>query len=262
MDFGIKGKVALVSGAGGGLGGAIAEALAAEGAAVAVCDIDEASLTATVERIREKGNGQVFGAVLDLTKPQTYPDVISSIENALGPVSILVNNTGGPAPTPASGVALDDWCRHFMTMAASVIHLTDLLLPKMRAAGWGRVITSTSSGVIAPIPNLGISNTVRASLVAWSKTLAGEVGRQGITANVVVPGRIATRRIVQLDEAKAKREGRPVADVTAQSTATIPLGRYGRPDEYAAAVAFLASTQASFINGSVLRIDGGMIASI
>ena len=261
MDFGIKDKVALVSGAGGGLGGAIAEALAAEGAAVAVCDIDEASLAATVERIRAKGNGQVFGAVLDLSKPQTYPDVISNIENALGPVSILVNNTGGPAPTPASGVAPDDWCRHFMAMAASVIHLTDLLLPKMRAAGWGRVITSTSSGVIAPIPNLGISNTVRASLVAWSKTLAGEVGRQGITANIVVPGRIATRRIVQLDEAKARREGRPVVDVTAQSTATIPVGRYGRPDEYAAAVAFLASTQASFINGSVLRIDGGMIAS-
>ena len=262
MDFGIKGKVALVSGAGGGLGGAIAEALAAEGAAVAVCDIDEASLTATVNRIRQAGVGQVFGAILDLGKPETFPSVLAGIENALGPIGILVNNSGGPAPTLASGVALDDWRHHFMAMAASLIHLTDLVLPKMRVAGWGRVITSTSSGVVAPIPNLGISNTVRASLVAWSKTLAGEVGRQGITANVVVPGRIATRRIIALDEAKAKREGRPVGDVTAQSTATIPVGRYGRPDEYAAAVAFLASCQASFINGSVLRIDGGMIASI
>ncbi|MBS0399065.1 MAG: SDR family oxidoreductase, partial [Proteobacteria bacterium] len=120
----------------------------------------------------------------------------------------------------------------------------------------------TSSGVIAPIPNLGISNALRSALVTWSKTLAREVGREGITCNILVPGRIATPRIKALDEARAKREGRAVAEVSAESMASIPLGRYGEPEEYAAAAAFLASAQASYITGMVMRIDGGLIASV
>jgi 3-oxoacyl-[acyl-carrier protein] reductase len=132
----------------------------------------------------------------------------------------------------------------------------------MRAAKWGRIITSTSSGVVAPIQNLGMSNTLRVSLLGWSKTLAQEVGRDGITANIVLPGRIATKRITFLDEQKAKREGRSVEEVAAQSTSAIPVGRYGDPQEYANMVAFLASARASYVTGSVIRIDGGLIASI
>jgi 3-oxoacyl-[acyl-carrier protein] reductase len=124
------------------------------------------------------------------------------------------------------------------------------------------VITSTSSGVVAPIPNLGISNALRLSLVGWSKTLAREVGRDGITANIILPGRIATDRIKFLDEAKAKREGRSVEQVAAESTGAIPLGRYGKPEEYADVVAFLASDRAAYLTGSVIRVDGGLIASI
>jgi 3-oxoacyl-[acyl-carrier protein] reductase len=144
----------------------------------------------------------------------------------------------------------------------SVIAVTDRMLPAMKERKWGRVITSTSSGVVAPIPNLGISNALRLSLVGWSKTLAREVGRDGITANIVLPGRIATGRITFLDEQKAKREGRPVGDVMAESTGSIPLGRYGRPEEYGNVVAFLASEAASYLTGSVIRVDGGMIQSI
>lgn len=262
MDLGIKNKVALVCGAGGGLGSAIARTLAAEGARVAVCDVNKIALDATVSRLQAEGYAQTAGFTLDLARPDQFDEVLADIRTKLGPVSILINNSGGPAPTPATGVAMADWSRYFTEMVASLIHLTDLVLPDMRAANWGRIVTSASSGVIAPIPNLGISNTLRASLVTWSKTLAGEVARQGITANVVVPGRIATPRIVQLDEAKARREGRSVDEVAAQSAASIPVGRYGQPDEYAAAVAFLASNQAAFITGSVLRVDGGMIASI
>jgi len=132
----------------------------------------------------------------------------------------------------------------------------------MRAQRWGRIITSTSSGVVAPIPNLGISNALRLSLVGWSKTLAREVASAGITSNIILPGRIATDRIRFLDEAKAKREGRPVEQVIAESTAAIPAGRYGEPDEYADAVTFLASTRAAYITGSVIRVDGGYLPSI
>jgi 3-oxoacyl-[acyl-carrier protein] reductase len=147
-------------------------------------------------------------------------------------------------------------------MVLPVFRLTDLVLPDMREQRWGRVITSTSSGVVSPIPNLGISNALRSTLVGWSKSLSAEVGRDGITANVVLPGRIATGRIVSLDSAKAEREGRQVEDVAAESVSRIPVGRYGDPAEYGDVVAFLASERASYITGSVTRVDGGMIPSI
>jgi 3-oxoacyl-[acyl-carrier protein] reductase len=147
-------------------------------------------------------------------------------------------------------------------MVLSVIAITDRVLPEMRARKWGRIVTSTSSGVVAPIPNLGISNALRLSLVGWSKTLAREVGRDGITVNIVLPGRIATGRITFLDEQKAKRESRSIDDVVAESTGSIPLGRYGRPEEYGNVVTFLASEPASYLTGSVIRVDGGMIQSI
>jgi 3-oxoacyl-[acyl-carrier protein] reductase len=200
--------------------------------------------------------------VWDLANIGAIHGHVRSVEDALGPVDILVNNTGGPPPTPASGQDPALWRKSFGGMILSVIAITDRILPGMRERRWGRIVTSVSSGVVAPIPNLGISNALRLSLVGWSKTLAREVARDGITANIVLPGRVATDRIRFLDEAKAKRENRSVDDVAAESTASIPTGRYGRPEEYADTVAFLASERASYITGSVLRVDGGLIASI
>lgn len=261
MNLGIEGKTALVCGGGGGLGGAIAQALAAEGARVAVADLDLAAAQRTLDSVeRAGGKGMALG--WDLSDLSAIEGNIAAIEAGFGPVEILVNNTGGPAPTPAAGQPAALWQQNFQSMVLSVIAITDRVLPGMRARGWGRIITSTSSGVVAPIPNLGISNALRLSLVGWSKTLAREVGRDGITANIVLPGRIATGRITFLDEQKAKREARPLDDVVAESTATIPLGRYGRPSEYGDVVAFLASTRASYVTGSIIRVDGGMIASI
>lgn len=261
MDLGLQGKTALVLGAGGGLGSAIAVTLAREGARVAIADIQGAALEPVRGRI-EAGGGRALPLVWDLADLSVIDARIAQIEAELGPVDILINNTGGPPPTPVSGQSADAWTRHFQAMVLSVIGITDRVLPGMRGHGWGRIVTSTSSGVVAPIPNLGLSNALRLSLVGWSKTLAREVGRDGITANVVLPGRVATGRIRFLDEQKAEREQRPVADVTAESTASIPLGRYGEPQEYADVVAFLGSDRAAYLTGSVIRVDGGLIASI
>jgi 3-oxoacyl-[acyl-carrier protein] reductase len=261
MDLGLKDRTALVFGAGGGLGGAIARSLAAEGARVVVADIDGEAAAKTAAAITGTG-GQAFALAWDIADLASAPAHLAKQEARFGPVDVLVNNTGGPPPTTAAGQSPEMWSRYFDEMVRSVIAVTDLVLPGMRERKWGRIITSTSSGVVAPIPNLGLSNALRLTLVGWSKTLAREIARDGVTANIVLPGRIATDRIAFLDEQKAKRENRPVADVTAESTATIPVGRYGDPGEYGDAVTFLASARASYITGSVTRVDGGLLANI
>jgi 3-oxoacyl-[acyl-carrier protein] reductase len=261
VDLGLENKTALVTGGGGGLGRAICKVLAGEGANVAIADIQPDAIAGTQEALATAA-GKTMGLVWDLSDLAQIDAHVSRIEAELGAVDILVNITGGPPPTPASGQDPALWAKHFQAMVLSVIAITDRILPNMRARHWGRVITSTSSGVVAPIPNLGISNTLRLSLVGWSKTLAREVGKDGITANIIVPGRIATGRTQFLDEAKAKREGRSVEEVAAESTATIPVGRYGKPEEYADVVAFLSSERAAYLTGSVIRVDGGLIASI
>jgi 3-oxoacyl-[acyl-carrier protein] reductase len=261
MDLGISGRVALVLNAGGGLGSAIAVALAREGVTVIGCGSNAERLGQTAKRVSEVG-GTMAPLVADLNNVDALDDLVTSARQHAGPISILVNMTGGPPPGTTAGVEVSSWQRHFESMVLPVFRLTDLVLPDMREQRWGRVITSTSSGVVAPIPNLGISNALRSTLLGWSKSLSAEIGRDGITANVVLPGRIATGRIVTLDNAKAEREGRPVEDVAAESIGKIPVGRYGDPAEYGDAVAFLASERASYITGSVIRVDGGMIPSI
>jgi 3-oxoacyl-[acyl-carrier protein] reductase len=261
MNMGLDGRTALVLGAGSGLGAAIAQALAAEGARVALAGRRPEPLRATADAI-EAGGGQAFPVRIDLADVDSFAPALADVRGRFGDVEILINNTGGPPPSTAAGVSPDQWLEQFRAMVLGVLHLTDLVIPAMREARWGRIITSASSGVVAPIPNLGISNALRATLLGWSKTLSRELAGDGITVNVMIPGRIDTARVRALDQARAQREGTTVEEVRRASTGAIPAGRYGRPEEYAAAVAFLAGGPASYITGSTLRIDGGLIPSI
>jgi 3-oxoacyl-[acyl-carrier protein] reductase len=261
MELGLRGRGALVLGAGSGLGAAIAVALAREGAHVVAAGRTAANVQETAAAIAE-GGGAATPLVVDLRRPDTFAAAVAEAEAAAGSLDVLVNNTGGPPPGPAGGVDPAVWREHFEAMVLSVFQLTDLVLPGMRRRAWGRVLTSTSSGTVVPIPQLGISNALRAALHGWSKTLAAEVGADGVTVNILVPGRIATARTAALDAARAEREGRSVTLVEDESRSRIPLGRYGRPQEYGDAAAFLASDRASYVTGSVLRVDGGVIGAV
>jgi 3-oxoacyl-[acyl-carrier protein] reductase len=262
MDFGIKDKRALVLSSSRGIGFGIAAALAAEGASVVIVGRHHERLAAAADKINARGQGKATAIVGDLSKSADITALIGQVEDRLGTVDILVNNSGGPPAKPATGIKIDELKAQFDVMVASLIGVTNHFLPGMRDRKWGRILTVVSSGVLQPIPNLALSNTLRLSLVGWSKTLAAEVAADGVTVNMLLPGRIQTERVNEIDQHAAKTAGKSVEDIVAESKVAIPAGRYGTVEEFGAVAAFLASVPAAYVTGSILRIDGGYVKSI
>ena len=259
MELGLSDKRALVLGSSRGLGFGIAKALAAEGCRVLMNGRVADALELAVEAVNAQDAGQASALVADLAEPGSAATIAAAAESELGGVDILINNGGGPPPGTMADVDPAVFSANFDRMVTRLVEITTRLLPGMRERRWGRILTITSSGVVQPIPNLGLSNTLRASLITWSKTLAAEVAADGVTANCILPGRIHTQRVDELDEGRAKRQGVSVEEVAAQARASIPVGRYGRVEEFASMATFLCSELASYVTGSMVRVDGGHI---
>lgn len=261
MDLGIAGKRALILASSRGLGKGIAVALAREGAHVLLCGRSAETLQANCDAINAEGFGRADWAQADLGEDNFVETIVKGVADKLGGVDILVNNSGGPTPGSTEDMSEEKLITYFNSMVLRIITLTNRLLPGMKAQGWGRILTVASSGVFEPIPNLALSNTLRGALVGWSKTLSSEVAGFGITSNLLLPGRIHTDRIDELDGANAKRLGKSVEEIREASVKSIPAGRLGTVEEFAAAGAFLCSAPASYITGTMLRVDGGAAKS-
>lgn len=259
MEFGIKGKRALVLASSKGLGRGVAQALSAEGAEVTITGRDAAALEAVAHEITAQTSHPAAFIAADLSARDCASELWRQVVEKNGDIDILVNNCGGPPPGTAREMTGQQVLAHSQAMVATIIDLTQKALPGMAAKGWGRILTLASSGVEQPIPNLALSNTLRSALSGWSKSLAAEIAADGITCNMLLPGRIDTARTRQIDEANAKRLGKTVQEIRQASHATIPMGRYGTVEEYSNIACFLCSDHAGYITGSKVRCDGGMI---
>jgi 3-oxoacyl-[acyl-carrier protein] reductase len=256
MDLGLAGRTAVVLASTGGLGLASARALGNEGANI-VINGRRGELAVAVAAALPSAVG--IGA--DLTDPDTPRRVMDAAQEVYGQVDILVWNSGGPPHGPATDIQAEDVSAAADLVLNPFLRLLDLALPPMRSRGWGRIVAIGSSGVEQPIPDLALSNILRPAVAGLCKTLSAEVAADGVTVNMVLPGRIATDRVAENDRHNAERLGLSVDEVEQRSRSLIPTGRYGRPEELGAVVAFLCSEPASYMTGSRVRVDGGYIRS-
>ena len=257
---GLKGKAALVLGGSRGLGLGVATALAARGASVTLVGRDEAALRAAVAQIVGSG-GEATSISADLGSEAGVQLLLSNLGKMPGP-DILLLNGGGPPPFKAADVDPAAWRAQFEAMVVSQMRVAAACLPAMRQRRWGRILIVSSTSAREPIPGLAASNALRASLAGWAKTLAGEVAPDGITVNLLLPGRFATERTERLDRLDALDRGVDQAVIAAESQAEIPAGRYGSAAEFGAVAAFLASEEASYVTGVAIPVDGGLSRSM
>lgn len=262
MDLGLRGKVALVAAASRGLGRAIAEELAAEGASLVLCARRPGPLGETCSHIERAAGAQVLGVAGDVSSPEDVSRIVSEGLERFGRIDVLVTNAGGPPAGRFESLGRDEWEAATRLTLTSALELTRAVLPGMKERRWGRILNVTSIAVKQPVDNLILSNSLRAAVTGFARTLANEVAADGITVNNLLPGYTRTERVEELARAVAGREGVGEAEVRGRWEAEIPMKRLGEPREFAALAAFLASERASYITGTSITVDGGWVRSL
>ena len=261
MDLGLKGKVAMVGGASRGLGFAVAEALAREGARVSISSTTPASIEAAANRLSASG-AEVLSMPVDVRRGDQLAAWSQQTIDRFGGVDLLFTNAGGPPAGPS--VSFDDraWQDSVELLLFSTLRMIRAAVPSMQKRGGGAILVSTSSSVKEPVPNLGLSTVIRASVSALAKTLALELAADRIRVNQIIPGRIDTDRVKHLDEVNAKKQGVTPEEAKKRALTTIPLGRYGEIEEFGRVGAFLLSDAAAYVTGATVQVDGGLIRSV
>jgi 3-oxoacyl-[acyl-carrier protein] reductase len=259
MDLQLTGKIALVTGASQGLGYATAHILAEEGARVAINSRDPQHVEEAVKTIRRETGAEVIGIPGDITLNETVTNAIQTVVNHFGGLDILVGNAGGPTPGRFDSLTDEDWYEGIELSLMSQVRLIRAALPYLRKSSCASVLTVTSYSVKQPIPNLILSNSIRASAVGLTKSLALELGNEGIRFNTILPGWTRTERVTNLMKARAQQNGTTVEEEIASQLKESPLGRIAEPIEFGRAAVFLVSPVASYITGAILSVDGGML---
>jgi 3-oxoacyl-[acyl-carrier protein] reductase len=262
MDLGLRGKVALVSASSKGLGRAIAEELAAEGANLVMCARGEDALHQTAESIRKSTGVKVVEVAADVSDQAGIDRVARTALDNFGRVDVLVTNSGGPPSGPFESLTAEAWEQATRLLLMSAVGLTRAVLPGMKERRWGRILNVTSIAVKQPIDGLMLSNSLRAAVTGFARTLANDVARLNITVNNILPGYTRTDRVEQLARASSEKTGASASEALAKWEREIPMGRLGEPREFAALAAFLASERASYITGTSIAVDGGWIRSL
>jgi len=262
MDLGLNNKTALVCAASQGLGFATAREIAAEGASLVICSRNESSINAAAEKIRAETGAEVLAVAADVSVAADIEKLVAASLEKFGKIDILVTNSGGPPAGAFESISRDAWDDAARILLTSVLDLTRLVLPGMKERGWGRILNVTSIASKQPVDNLMLSNSLRAAVTGFAKTLANEVAAHGITVNNILPGYTRTERLNELIDFLAEKESLSADEIRGRWEAEIPMRRLGDPKEFAALAAFLVSEQASYITGSSIAVDGGWIKSL
>ena len=262
MDLGLKGKVAVVAASSRGLGRAVAEELASEGASLVLCARDAHALNKTKDEIVSQSGVQVIAVTADVTAPGDVQRVVDAGIEQFGQIDILVTNAGGPPAGKFEQLTLEQWEQAVRLTLFSAIELTRHVLPGMKARGWGRILNITSIAVKQPVENLILSNSLRAAVTGLARTLANEVAAEGITVNNILPGYTRTERVEELAMMMAEKQGISATEFKQKWEQEIPMRRLGEPREFAALAAFLVSDRASYITGTSIQVDGGWIRGL